>query len=141
MQINIYIDGSSLNNNSQGKRYGGVGVYFGPDHPDNVSLPIKDMKKNKYSDESVRVTNQYTELLACRIALEKLIMGQELNDKDVNIYTDSKYLHDIVTKWAKSWESKSWTKSGNKPIAHLELIKSIYYMVQNIKVKFHHQPK
>jgi len=136
--MNIYIDGSSLNNNSKGKRYGGVGVFFGSNDDRNISLPVKDNKKNKYSDEKIRVSNQYTEILACRVAIEKLIMTQNIKGKKINIYTDSKYLHDIVTKWAKSWESKGWKKSGNKEISHLELIKSIYYMLQNIDISFVH---
>ena len=56
--INIFTDGSTLNNQTKGKRRGGVGVYFGENDPRNISLSLVE-------DDINKVTNQVTELLAC----------------------------------------------------------------------------
>ena len=50
-----------------------------------------------------------------------------------------KYLIDSISKWAKGWEKKEWTKSDGKPVQNIELIKKIYYLVNNLNIKFLHQ--
>ena len=40
----------------------------------------------------------------------------------VNLYSDSKYLIDGMTKgWARSWKSKGWKKSDGKPALNVDL--------------------
>ena len=46
--IDIFTDGSTLNNQQAGKRVGGAGVFFGDNDPRNISMPMKENKNKSY---------------------------------------------------------------------------------------------
>jgi len=130
--INVYCDGSTINN---GKRYasGGIGVYFGPDHPLNVSEPFTQCIP----------TNQKAELVALTRAFSLLnnIMAQSPEDSyECHIYTDSEYSINCLTKWIPTWMANNWIKSDGKPVQNVEFLKdlsSAYYRNRQ-KFKIHH---
>lgn len=122
----LFTDGSSKNN--QGKNpYGGFGVYY----PENPELNISKKLEGK-------VTNNIAELSAVYYGILKLITKTKIK-KQIVIVSDSKYVIDSITKWAKSWEKNNWKKSDGKIIQNLDLVKNIYYLVNNLKIKFVHQ--
>lgn len=41
------------------------------------------------------------------------------------IYSDSEFWINVLTKWAPGWEAKGWRKSGGE-IKNLELVKDLY---------------
>ena len=41
------------------------------------------------------------------------------------IFTDSEFWINVITKWAPGWEAKGWRKSGG-PIKNLELVQEAY---------------
>lgn len=122
----IFTDGSSKNNQGKNPK-GGYGVYF----PENPELNISTKLTGK-------VTNNIAELSAVKEGILKLISNIKIT-KPIVIVSDSMYLINSITKWAKGWEKKNWKKSDGKTVQNLELIKSIYYMVNNLKIKFQHQ--
>ncbi|KIV92585.1 hypothetical protein, variant 2 [Exophiala mesophila] len=107
--LRIYTDGSSLKNGQVGAR-AGVGVYFGPQDPKNVSEALKGSKQ----------TNQRAELTAILRALEIAPRHRE-----VTIYTDSKYSIDCVTNWYKNWQRRNWTTADRKPVVNKDVIMEI----------------
>jgi ribonuclease HI len=129
--INIFTDGAVPNNQLQGNRNGGVGVFFGNDDSRNVSFNIKETRDNK-------VTNQVCELLACITALEILVTTINIGKKEIIIYTDSMYVINSITLWAKNWKKNNWRRLDNKLIQNLELIKKLYYLSKNLKVGYKH---
>jgi ribonuclease HI len=136
--LKIYTDGSSTVYKQNNIRYGGIGVYF-PDYPDNnISI--------SYSGKSV--TNQRMELNACINGIEKCI---DINNKfeihidnkcEIHIYTDSMYVINCITKWAKGWEKLEWKRSKNgritDDICNLDLIKKLYGYYKLHTIKFTH---
>ncbi|KAL2149081.1 hypothetical protein VTH82DRAFT_1767 [Thermothelomyces myriococcoides] len=92
----IYTDGSSLGNGRNGAS-AGVGVYFGPGDPRNISERLEGEKQ----------TNQRAELTAILRALETVDLAQ-----DVEIRTDSKYAIQCVTEWSIKWERNGWMTRG-----------------------------
>ena len=129
--IIIFTDGAVPNNQKIGNRKGGVGVFFGIDDPRNISFGMKE-------SSILKVTNQVCELTACIMALETLISTEKIGKKDIIICTDSMYIINSITEWAKNWEKNNWKKSDNKPIQNDNLIKKLYYMSRNLNVKFKH---
>ena len=129
--IIIFTDGAVPNNQNIGNRKGGSGVFFGIDDPRNISFSMKETPSNK-------VTNQVCELTACIKGLETLISTEKINNRDIIIYSDSKYIINSITEWAKNWEKNNWKKADNKPIQNDILIKKLYYMSKNLKVKYKH---
>jgi ribonuclease HI len=56
------------------------------------------------------------------IAALKLADGDECE-----IYTDSEFWINVITKWAPGWAAKGWRKSGG-PIKNLELVQEAYQL-------------
>lgn len=87
--INVYTDGSVLNNGANRHiAKGGIGVFFGPNDPRNLS--------EKFTMGAI--TNQRAELWAIIRALE--ILKDNATEKSIVIWTDSMYALNIYTgKW------------------------------------------
>ena len=129
--IIIFTDGSTFNNqNKNGNRKGGVGVFFGDDDERNISYGMVETPKQK-------VTNNVCELTACIDGIEKVMSTQKTIGKQIIIYTDSMYVVNIIVNWAKGWEKNNWTKEGGK-ISNLDLIKKLYYYSINFGIIFKH---
>jgi ribonuclease HI len=61
-------------------------------------------------------TNNRMEMISAIRALE------ELNDPhNVELYTDSQYLINGITKWINGWEKNNWTTSDKKVVKNKEL--------------------
>lgn len=129
--IIIFTDGAVPNNQKAGNRKGGVGVFFGPDDPRNISYGMKE-------SPSLKVTNQVCELTACIKAIETVVSTEKIGKKDIIICTDSMYIINSITEWAKNWEKNNWKKADNKPIQNDVLIKKLYYLSKNLKVGYKH---
>jgi ribonuclease HI len=129
--IIIFTDGAVPNNQSGGNRKGGIGVFFGIDDSRNISYGLKETSSNK-------VTNQVCELSACIMGLETIISTEKIGKRNIIIYTDSMYIINSITKWAKNWEKNNWKKSNNKLIQNDTLIKKLYYLSKNLKVVYKH---
>jgi len=128
-KIEIFTDGSTLNNQVKGNRYGGIGVFFGDNDSRNLSIPLKETVK-------IKVTNQVTELTACIKAIEQLT-EEDLNKK-ITIYTDSIYVHNAMKKWAKNWIKNDWKGSTGKVVKNVELMKTLYQLTLKYNVNYVH---
>ena len=59
-----------------------------------------------------------------------LIAAMKLaNGGPCQIYTDSEFWINVITKWAIGWEAKGWTKKGG--IKNLDLVKEAYELYQS----------
>jgi ribonuclease HI len=61
-------------------------------------------------------TNNRMELMAAISALEALT-----RPASVQLYTDSRYVLDGITKWLPGWEAKGWLTAGKKPVKNVDL--------------------
>jgi ribonuclease HI len=128
MDIVIYTDGSTLNNQHKGHRKGGIGVFFGNNDPRNKSIELIESATNK-------VTNQVAEIKACIEAIESIDKNIY---KSILIKSDSMYTINCITKWCKTWEKKGWKKSDGKIIENLELIQKLYKYSNDYNVRYEH---
>lgn len=78
--------------------------------------------------ETGETTNIRMEGMAL-IAAMKLAKGEECE-----IYTDSEFWVNVITKWAPGWAMKGWRKSGG-PIKNLELVQEAYELFNTSHVK------
>lgn len=107
--IIVYTDGSSLGNGRTGA-VAGVGVYFGPRDPRNVSEPLR----------GDRQTNQRAELTAVARALDHIPI-----DRSAEIVTDSNYSIKCLTEWCNKWMANNWRNAAGKPVENRDLIEPI----------------
>jgi ribonuclease HI len=136
-KVIVYTDGSCTLKNISNKyksNHGGVGVHF------NKEIKLRDVSKS-YTGPTI--TNQSMELLACLTAVEKIInYHKKMNSLwELNIYTDSMYVINSVTKWAPKWILYNWKRKVGaqwKDICHLKIIKRLYCLCKTYPVTFIH---
>ena len=128
MEITIFTDGSTLNNQKKGNRIGGYGVFFGDNDIRNISVLLKETKDFK-------VTNNVAELLACIKGVEKIMND---NYTKILICTDSMYVLNSMTKWAKKWEKNNWINSKGKQVENIDLVKKLYEFTKLYNIKYKH---
>jgi len=114
-KIIIYTDGAARGNPGPGG-YGVVMMYGN--------------HKKEFSKGFRKTTNNRMELLAIITALQQL----KTNDIPIEIYTDSKYVVDSITKgWLATWVKTNF-KGGKK---NKDLWMKYYTLSHPFKIKFH----
>lgn len=113
--ISIYTDGSCLGNGMANAR-AGIGVFFGVDHPRNISRSLDDPKK----------TNNRAEVRAILAAVEELTPELERGER-VIIHTDSEYSIRVCSnvEYNKRMMASGWTERG-QPVPNAELIREAW---------------
>ena len=99
--VTIYTDGSCLDNPGPG---GWAAI-----------LRYGDSEKVISGGEK-GTTNNRMELTAAIMALESLTRSAP-----VEIYSDSKYVQNGITKWIDGWKRNGWKTSAKKPVLNKDL--------------------
>ncbi len=117
-KVNLYTDGSCLKNPGKGG-YGAI-------------LEMGDYKK-EYSQGYTLTTNNRMELLAVIVGL------QTLNQPCiVDIYTDSKYVADAISKhWLKNWQKNGWKTANKKDVKNKDLWIEMHKALAKHNAQFH----
>lgn len=116
-KIEIFTDGACSGNPGPG----GYGVI----------LKYKDNAKELWGGEP-DTTNNRMELTAVITGLKALKEPCE-----VNLYSDSKYIIDAVTKgWAVKWKENNWIKSDKKKALNSDLWEQLLELLKIHKVNF-----
>ncbi|KAK3516792.1 hypothetical protein QTP70_023671 [Hemibagrus guttatus] len=121
----VYTDGCCTKNGRHGAR-AGIGVYWGPSHPLNVSERLPG-----------RQTNQRAELQAACKALEQAI-GMDM--KKLVLYTDSKFTINGITSWVKNWKTNGWRLSTGGAVVNKEDFQKLDELNGKLDVKWMHIP-
>jgi len=116
--MRIFCDGACERNGQPGAR-AGYGVYAAA--VDGTSI----MRYSAPLGGTEPQTNQRAELRAMLYALG-YASAAVLRGTRVEIYSDSRYAIDCLTKWAPGWVSSGWVKADKKSVLHTDLIKSAY---------------
>ncbi|UCH73771.1 MAG: ribonuclease HI [Rhodospirillales bacterium] len=77
-------------------------------------------------------TNNRMELTAAICALESLKRAVP-----VDIYTDSTYLRDGITKWLPAWKAKGWKTAAKKPVKNQDLWRRLESALADHEVDWH----
>ena len=101
MKIKIYTDGACSGNPGKG----GWGAL----------IKEKDNEK-KLSGSELNTTNNRMELTAVIKALEHYDEARE-----IEVFTDSKYVMQGITEWIKNWKNNHWKTSQKKDVKNKDL--------------------
>ena len=123
--VEVYIDGACAYNH-KGEPEGGVGVWFDPDHPWNISEPAQG-----------RQTNNSAEIQAATAAAKK---ATENGVTRLSVFTDSKFLIDSCTKWMPTWEENGWKTADGKPVVNKTKFKELLKALAPLEVLWNHVP-
>ena len=78
-------------------------------------LKYGDTKK-ELSGGELETTNNRMEMMAAIKALESLNRPIQ-----VELYTDSVYVKDGITKWIHGWKARNWKTANKKPVKNVDL--------------------
>ena len=115
--VEIYTDGACSGNPGPGG-WGALLRYNGTE---------KEM-----SGGEADTTNNRMEMLGAIEALESLSQGCE-----VNLYTDSTYVKDGITKWIFSWKKNGWRTSARKPVKNVDLWQRLDETIKPHDINWH----
>jgi ribonuclease HI len=122
--IRIFTDGACKGNGRVGAK-ASYAVWFPENREWSVAKCVPDTELQ---------TNQRGELKAIyegvHIAYEKCGSPK---DSDIQIYTDSMYSKDCLTKWVVGWMSKKWKTNGGSDVKHRDLIEPITLLLPKFK--------
>jgi ribonuclease HI len=105
----IYTDGACSGNPGPGGW--GTVVYF------------SDGSVHEIGGADAATTNNRMEMQAAVAALQYL---REFGQKEpINLYTDSEYLKNGITKWIHGWKKKDWKTAAGKPVLNQDLWQAI----------------
>jgi ribonuclease HI len=125
MSVTIYTDGSAVPNPGDGGW--GVAMYY------------NGTRKTYCGFVPEKTTNNKIELLAVTKAVMKA--EKRHKNKDVCIYTDSKYVKDgMMSKdgalcggWIKKWKQNNWLNAKKEDVKNKPEWKALYEVVQNTR--------
>ena len=89
-------------------------------------------RERELSGSAPATTNNRMELAAVINALLALTSPCE-----VQLYTDSKYVIDGITKWIFGWQKNGWKNAAKKPVANADLWLALVEAKQPHKVSWH----
>lgn len=124
-KFNIYTDGGCLNN---GKKNAicSIGIHF----PESNLIPMEDISKVL---DVKKASNNVAELTAIKESLE--IFKSKNVKIPVNIYSDSKYSINCITKWYPIWEKKGIIKTKKNHELITDIV-NLYKSTDNLQ--FHY---
>ena len=100
-RVTIYTDGACSGNPGPGG-WGALLVYGG--------------REKEISGGEPMTTNNRMELMAAIMALEGLS-----RPCTVDLFTDSQYVRDGITKWLRNWKTRGWRTADKKPVKNEDL--------------------
>ncbi len=115
--VTIYTDGACSGNPGPG----GWGAIL-----------ISGEHRKELSGGEGATTNNRMELTAAIEALNAL-----KRPCAVELYTDSVYVRDGITKWIHGWRRNGWRTAGKKPVKNAELWQALEQALQRHKVDWH----
>lgn len=119
--IIVYTDGACLGNPGKGGW---------------AAVILNDQQNIELCGGFRKTTNNRMEYLAAIKALEYL----EGASSKIIIHTDSKLLHDTMTKWIFGWKKKGWKKADGKLVLNLDLVERLDQLTQKLKVSWQKVP-
>lgn len=121
-KLEIYTDGACLGNPGRGG-WGAILIY--KEHQKKISGGVKE------------TTNNRMEMQAVIEALKQL-----KKPSNINLYTDSTYVKDGITKWINGWKKNGWRTANRKPVKNADLwqileAETLKHQIEWIWVKGH----
>ncbi|XP_051155718.1 uncharacterized protein LOC127278183 [Leptopilina boulardi] len=123
--IDVYVDGACCDNGGVRPR-AGIGVWFGPHNPLNIS--------KRYGG---RQTNNASEIEAAVAAIKQ---AKRAGFQHLKIKSDSKSLVQGVQEWLPKWQQNGWKTNENKPVKNKSAYERLLKAMKKTDVIWEHVP-
>ena len=121
--VSVYTDGACSGNGRESAK-AGIGVWFGDDHPLNVSRPVDG-----------RATNNMAEIQAVTTACQQ---AKRAGIKNLKINTDSQFLISCINDWMPKWKRNGWKTSTDKPVINKTELLEMEGALSSLNVIWNH---
>ena len=88
--------------------------------------------EKELSGGELETTNNRMEMMAAIKALESLKRPVQ-----VELYTDSVYVRDGITKWIQGWKARGWKTANKKPVKNIDLWQRLEHAMKSHSVDWH----
>jgi len=96
------------------------------------ALMLWNNHEKELCEGEFETTNNRMELMAAIMGLNHLKRGMV-----VDLYTDSTYVRDGITKWIYNWKKNGWRTATKKPVKNADLWKRLEVAIQRHQVEWH----
>lgn len=125
--VTVYADGCCTNNGFQGAR-AGIGVYWGPGNPLNLSERLQGRQTNNRAEieaccrGSLKNIKNSAEFFTffCILIFLALEQARALGYHRVNLHTDSNFVVQAMTGWIRNWKRNGWRLVTGEPVKNRE---------------------
>ncbi|MCM2338868.1 MAG: ribonuclease HI [Burkholderiales bacterium] len=101
-----------------------------------ATIIMFDNKIKELGGFSAHATNNQMELMAPIEALKYISARQDLAEKEIEIFADSKYVIHGITEWIFNWQKNNWRNAAKKPVLNKELWVELYELTKNFQIKW-----
>ena len=88
--------------------------------------------EKELSGGTTDTTNNRMEMMAAISALEAL-----KRPVTIDLYTDSTYVRDGITKWIHGWKKRDWRTADKKPVKNVDLWQRLETAMDRHRVEWH----
>jgi ribonuclease HI len=120
--MRVFTDGACSHNGRKDAK-AGYAVWF----PE-----AKDLSEAARVPSSQPQTNQRAEMAAIHRAAV-ILDSKGYHDEDIEVYTDSEYCINCLTKWLPGWVSRNWKTSAGGDVLHRDLIQETSALLSKFK--------
>lgn len=128
MKSIIFTDGSSRGNPGNGG-YGAI-IAFGIDHESRIKN--QESRVLEIGGREENTTNNRMEMKAAIEALKSVSDDAE----EIQIFTDSAYLINGITKWVWGWQKNDWQTKTKDDVLNVDLWKELVEVCHGKKIKW-----
>jgi len=89
------------------------------------------------SGSAPATTNNRMELRAVIEALKRIGGEAAAGGRELEIYTDSRYVQQGISDWILRWEQNGWRTRAKKPVKNRELWQELRSLSRDLKVTWH----
>ena len=86
-------------------------------------------KVRELGGAEAHTTNNKMELTAALEALLSLSKVKKLSTREIQLYTDSKYVIQGITQWVHGWKKNGWKTADGKDVSNRELWEALHAVV------------
>lgn len=93
----------------------------------------------RYGEHTKELTGRFRQTTNNRMELYAAIHALEALKRPcpVELYTDSTYLRDGITKWLPGWKRKGWLTADRKPVKNVDLWQRLEAAMTPHRVEWH----
>jgi len=121
----VYTDGACTKNGRVGAK-AGIGVWFGNNHPLNISEPVLG-----------RQTNNSAEIQAVERAV---LQAKSAGITKLKLMTDSQFTINCATSWIEKWKKNGWRLATGHDVKNKEDLQKLDAAIQDIEIKWCYVP-